>query len=213
MDSFNILKRNFLKILVFILIITVLCTCDPLNGFDNGWYPEELEVINYAKGTVVPKPQSQSPTRHKFSLLPGNFKFWITGRESDVLDKATKRYFKLTFPDHNIKTRDKGIEQITSLKITVVKDYTAQTLQSNESCKSLLLNKIITILNLILAFTWVIVIIKSYQTCGLQYYYNIIILQYYKKQIIRTIYKKRQDNFFLCIKNYRYNYVHDFQYC
>lgn len=108
-------------------------TGDPFAGH-NGWFPRELEVINYARGGVLPKPQQQEQTGEIFALNPSLFTYINMGKTSDVLGNATDRYMRLTFPDHHNKYNEK-FQLISSLIIVVEQDYTPQNVDTNETCK------------------------------------------------------------------------------
>lgn len=108
---------------------------DPLNLQRYGG-KQQILAEDYVKGSIWPKPQGQTPTGVKFSLLPKSFSFSIKGKSSDVLTDAVKRYMKLTFPDSGVTTKDDKLAEITSLEINVVNDYKPITLESDESCKS-----------------------------------------------------------------------------
>ena len=107
------------------------------------WKLEELQVEDYVKGSVWPKPQGETPNGEVYSLSPQNFKFIITGQSSDVLQDAISRYKKLTFPDSNDgdsscerkKAEAQGSSEITQLTVKVINKYENLTLESDESCK------------------------------------------------------------------------------
>lgn len=107
---------------------------DPLALGGLGWELEELQVEDYVKGSVWPKPQGESPNGAVYALTPQNFKFTIVGQTSDVLQQAVTRYKGLTFPD-NVTEAKENLSQITELKINVVNKYENLTLESDESCK------------------------------------------------------------------------------
>lgn len=106
---------------------------DPL-GLGLGWELHELQVEDYVKGSVWPKPQIESQTGAVFKLTPQNFKFDITGQSCDVLEEAIQRYKRLTFPD-NVGESKKNLSEITQLSIKVIDKYEKLTLESDESCK------------------------------------------------------------------------------
>ena len=111
------------------------------------WKLEELQVEDYVKGSVWPKPQGETPNGEVYSLSPQNFKFTITGQSSDVLQDAISRYKKLTFPDSDDgdssresscerkKAEAQGSSEITQLTVKVINKYENLTLESDESCK------------------------------------------------------------------------------
>ena len=111
------------------------------------WKLEELQVEDYVKGSVWPKPQGETPDGEVYSLSPQNFKFTITGQSSDVLQDAISRYKKLTFPDSDggdsscesscerKKAKAQGLSEITQLTVKVINKYENLTLESDESCK------------------------------------------------------------------------------
>ena len=106
---------------------------DPL-GLGLGWELHELQVEDYVKGSVWPKPQAESQTGAVFKLTPQNFKFEITGQSCDVLEDAIERYKHLTFPDSMGESK-KNLSEITQLSIKVIDKYEKLTLESDESCK------------------------------------------------------------------------------
>lgn len=106
---------------------------DPL-GLGLGWELHELQVEDYVKGSVWPKPQLESQTGAVFKLTPQNFKFVITGPSCDVLEEAIQRYKRLTFPD-NVGESKKNLSEITQLSIIVIDKYEKLTLESDESYK------------------------------------------------------------------------------
>jgi len=114
--------------------ITV-CSADPFQSGHLGWFPQELDVVNYARGSIFPKPQYQQPTRQLFTLDPNQFKFVNLGKNSDVLTIALNRYYNLTFPDQH-KKYNKNYGLITDLIITVESEYKSQSINTNETCKS-----------------------------------------------------------------------------
>ena len=107
---------------------------DPLALGGLGWELEELQVEDYVKGSVWPKPQGQMQNGALYSLSSEKFIFTITGQSSDVLEDAIERYKKLTFPDDFRKTK-RNLPQITQLEIKVMDQYENLTLESDESCK------------------------------------------------------------------------------
>ena len=107
---------------------------DPLAQGGLGWELEELQVEDYVKGSVWPKPQGETTNGAVYALSPENFKFTIVGQSSDVLVEAVKRYKELTFPDEVRETK-KNLAQITELSINVINKYENLTLESDESCK------------------------------------------------------------------------------
>lgn len=107
---------------------------DPLALGGLGWELEELQVEDYVKGSVWPKPQGESPNGAVYALTPQNFKFTIVGQTSDVLQQAVTRYKGLTFPE-NVSEAKENLSQITELKINVVNKYENLTLESDESYK------------------------------------------------------------------------------
>lgn len=106
---------------------------DPL-GLGLGWELHELQVEDYVKGSVWPKPQAESQTGAVFKLTPPSFKFEITGQSCDVLEDAIERYKHLTFPDSMGESK-KNLSEITQLSIKVIDKYEKLTLESDESCK------------------------------------------------------------------------------
>ncbi|XP_022792625.1 beta-hexosaminidase subunit beta-like [Stylophora pistillata] len=134
-----------LRLLTFLLLVAVVCLAsssfkrvarlsDPLAYGGLGWELQELQVEDYVKGSVWPKPQGETPSGAVYKLAPGNFQFSITGESSDVLQEAVKRYKVLTFPD-NVSESKKNFSQITKLTVDVLKDYENLTLDSDESYK------------------------------------------------------------------------------
>lgn len=107
---------------------------NPFMPGNLGWYPQELDVVNYVRGSMLPKPQSQQPAGTLLSLDPSQFTFLNVGKNNDVLSMAMDRYYNITFPDIH-KKYDKGYKLITNLLITVEKDHTAQTISTNETCE------------------------------------------------------------------------------
>lgn len=109
---------------------------DPLALGGLGWELHELQVEDYVKGSVWPKPQGQSPSFNGavFKLTPQDFKYAIAGESSDVLEGAIERYTHLTFPDNVGESKD-NLSQITQLSINVLSKYESLTLESDESCK------------------------------------------------------------------------------
>ncbi|XP_068722896.1 beta-hexosaminidase subunit beta-like [Montipora capricornis] len=105
---------------------------DPLALGGLGWELEELQVEDYVKGSVWPKPQGQKQNGALYSLSSEKFIFTITGQSSDVLEDAIERYKKLTFPDDFRKTK-RNLPQITQLEIKVMDKYENLTLESDES--------------------------------------------------------------------------------
>lgn len=105
------------------------------------WKLEELQVEDYVKGSVWPKPQGETPNGEVYSLSPQNFKFTITGQSSDVLQDAISRYKKLTFPDSDDgdsscerkNAEAQGSSEITQLTVKVINKYENLTLESDES--------------------------------------------------------------------------------
>ena len=120
---------------------------DPLaldyQDYLTGWKLEELQVEDYVKGSVWPKPQGETPNGEVYSLSPQNFKFTITGQSSDVLQDAISRYKKLTFPDSDDgdsscerkKAKAQGLSEITQLTVKVINKYENLTLETDESCE------------------------------------------------------------------------------
>ncbi|XP_031550510.1 beta-hexosaminidase subunit beta-like [Actinia tenebrosa] len=94
---------------------------------------QQILADDYVKGSIWPKPQGQTQTGVKFSLLPNSFSFSIKGKTSDVLTAAVKRYMNLTFPDFGVTKKDDKLAQITGLEINVVDDYKPMSLESDES--------------------------------------------------------------------------------
>ena len=128
---------------VLLLVLVALAACsvkrfprlsDPLALGGLGWELEELQVEDYVKGSVWPKPQRETPDGAVYSLTPKNFKFTITGQSSDVLEDAITRYKKLTFPE-NVNQTKKNLDEVTQLNINVINKYENLTLDSDESCK------------------------------------------------------------------------------
>ena len=115
---------------------------DPLALGGLGWELQELQVEDYVKGSVWPKPQGESPSGAIFKLTPQDFKFAIVGQTSDVLKDAIARYKDLTFPDsigqYKSRKGKKNLSEITQLAINVIDKYADLTLESDESCKYLL---------------------------------------------------------------------------
>lgn len=107
------------------------------------WKLEELQVEDYVKGSVWPKPQGETPNGEVYFLSPQNFKFTITGQSSDVLQDAISRYKQLTFPDSDggdsscerKKAKAQGSSEITQLTVKVINKYENLTLETDESCK------------------------------------------------------------------------------
>lgn len=113
---------------------------DPLGLGGLGWELDELQVEDYVKGSVWPKPQGETPNGEVYSLSPQNFKFTITGQSSDVLEDAISRYKQLTFPNsdsscmrNTAKAQDSS--GITQLTVKVINKYENLTLETDESCK------------------------------------------------------------------------------
>ena len=138
-DYFCIMLRSF----VCLLLVTVVCLASPSfkrvvrlsDPFGElGWELQELQVEDYVKGSVWPKPQGETPSGAVYKLTPENFQFSITGESSDVLKEAVERYKVLTFPD-NVSASKKNLSQITKLTVDVVDKYENLTLDSDESCK------------------------------------------------------------------------------
>ena len=135
-----------MKIMVraVILLSFVVFACNAVQRFPKlsdpfalgglGWELEELQVEDYVKGSVWPKPQGETQHGTVYSLSSETFKFSITAQSSDVLEDAIKRYKQLTFPEdfREIKT---NLPQITQLTIEVIDKYENLTLDSDESCK------------------------------------------------------------------------------
>lgn len=127
-----------------ILLSFVVFACNAVQRFPKlsdpfalgglGWELEELQVEDYVKGSVWPKPQGETQNGSVYSLSSETFKFSITAQSSDVLEDAIKRYKQLTFPEdfREIKT---NLPQITQLTIEVIDKYENLTLDSDESCK------------------------------------------------------------------------------
>ena len=107
---------------------------DPLALGGLGWELHELQVEDYVKGSVWPKPQGETPSGVVHKLTPQDFTFSITGESSDVLKDAVERYRHLTFPD-NVSEPKKNLSQITELTVRVTNKYENLTLDSDESCK------------------------------------------------------------------------------
>lgn len=107
---------------------------DPLALGGLGWELHELQVEDYVKGSVWPKPQGETPSGVVYKLTPQDFTFSITGESSDVLKNAVERYRHLTFPD-NVSEPKKNLSQITELTVRVTNKYENLTLDSDESCK------------------------------------------------------------------------------
>jgi hypothetical protein len=138
-------KVEMAEVSLLLVIFTLVCLTLPSNGTKPSLsdplnlqrWGGKLEVLSddYVKGSVWPKPQGQSPTGVKFSLLPRSFLFTINGKTSDVLTNAVKRYTNLTFPDFGVTKKDDALTQMTSLEIVVVDDYRPLSLESDESCK------------------------------------------------------------------------------
>jgi len=129
--------RVFLVLLLVALVSSSFHRVPKLSdpfGLGLGWELHELQVEDYVKGSVWPKPQVQSQTGAMFKLSPQNFKFEITGQSCDVLEEAIKRYKQLTFPD-NVSESKKNLSEITQLSIKVIDKYEKLTLESDESCK------------------------------------------------------------------------------
>lgn len=107
------------------------------------WKLEELQVEDYVKGSVWPKPQGETPNGEVYSLSPQTFKFTITGQSSDVLQDAISRYKQLTFPDSDDgdsscerkKAKAQGSSEIAQLTVKVINKYENLTLETDESCK------------------------------------------------------------------------------
>lgn len=127
-----------------ILLSFVVFACNAVQRFPKlsdpfalgglGWELEELQVEDYVKGSVWPKPQGETQNGSVYSLSSETFKFSITAQSSDVLEDAIKRYKQLTFPEdfREIKT---NLPQITQLTIEVIDKYENLTLDSDESYK------------------------------------------------------------------------------
>ena len=109
---------------------------DPLALGGLGWELEELQVEDYVKGSLWPKPQGETPNGAVYSLSPQNFKFTIVGQSSDVLEDAVARYKQLTFPDDVSETK-KDLSEITQLNINIINKYENLTLETDESCKQM----------------------------------------------------------------------------
>ena len=130
-----------LRVFLVFLLVTLACSSfhkgprlsDPL-GLGLGWELHELQVEDYVKGSVWPKPQAETQTGAVFKLTPQNFKFEITGQSCDVLEDAIERYKHLTFPDSMGESK-KNLSEITQLTIKVIDKYEKLTLESDESCK------------------------------------------------------------------------------
>ena len=134
-----------LRSLVFLVLVAVVVLAssslkrvprlsDPLALGGLGWELHELEVEDYVKGSVWPKPQGETPSGVVYKLTPQDFTFSITGESSDVLKNAVQRYRHLTFPD-NVSEPKKNLSQITELTVRVTNKYENLTLDSDESCK------------------------------------------------------------------------------
>lgn len=136
-----------LRVFLVLLLVSLACSSfqriarlsDPLGLGGLGWELQELEVEDYVKGSVWPKPQKESPSGTVFKLTPQDFKFAIVGQSSDVLEDAIARYKDLTFPDNVGKLKSKkgkkNLSEITQLAIKVIDKYEDLTLESDESCK------------------------------------------------------------------------------
>lgn len=130
------------RVVVVLSLFTFACSSvkrlprlsDPLAKGGLGWELEELQVQDYVKGSVWPKPQGETPNGAVYALSSENFKFTIVGQSSDVLEQAVTRYKGLTFPDDARETK-KNLAQITELSINVINKYENLTLESDESCK------------------------------------------------------------------------------
>ena len=130
------------RVVVVLSLFTFVCSSvkrfprlsDPLAQGGLGWELEELQVQDYVKGSVWPKPQGETPNGAVYALSPENFKFTIVGQSSDVLEQALIRYKGLTFPD-DVRETKKNLAQITELSINVINKYENLTLESDESCK------------------------------------------------------------------------------
>lgn len=130
-----------LRVFLVLLLVTLASSSfnrvprlsDPL-GLGLGWELHELQVEDYVKGSVWPKPQEEAQTGAVFKLAPQDFKFTITGQSCDVLEEAIERYKHLTFPD-NMGMSKKNLSEVTQLAIKVIDKYEKLTLESDESCK------------------------------------------------------------------------------
>ena len=103
-----------------------------------GWELQEIDVVDYVKGSVWPKPQALTQADGmEFSLDPSKFQFVSVGESSDVLTEALERYKKITFPlevNEPMGACSQGLQEISTLSVKVLKPYANLSLESDESC-------------------------------------------------------------------------------
>lgn len=86
---------------------------------------------DYVAGTVWPKPQQEARENTYYTLNPDQFAFKLTGKSSDVITEAIKRYQALTFPDKEAPAP--GLSLLSSLEVNVQYDYAPMDLTTDES--------------------------------------------------------------------------------
>lgn len=107
----------------------------PFEG-NLGWKLEEIDVADYVKGSVWPKPQQLTQADGVvFSLDPTKFQFVSVGESSDVLSAALLRYKHITFPLEVKAPPKETLQEIATLSVKVMKKYENLSLESDESCK------------------------------------------------------------------------------
>ena len=89
----------------------------------------------HAGTTLWPKPQSESPGSHTFTLTQASFALSPTGVTSDILTTAIDRYQYIIFGGATaapVSFTPSGA--VTSLQVNVKTDNTSLSLTTDESC-------------------------------------------------------------------------------
>ncbi|KAK6011766.1 hypothetical protein OSTOST_23138 [Ostertagia ostertagi] len=108
----------------------------------SAWYygrpdPGSSTHIFHFRGGVWPLPWTISYDTYNHTINPGQFHFVSKVGACDVIDKATDRYQKLTFPLFDPATYSDTAATLTTLSIAVAEGCTSAfpQMEMDESCE------------------------------------------------------------------------------
>jgi len=132
------MARQMLPVVILVILVAMetlaVRLSDPLGilGEAPGFHGDNVDTgRNYAQGQVLPKPQKES-RGDLLTLSPSHFEFVSTGKSSDILSAALKRYFSLTFPNMHVMP-DGKLPAVTTLAVNVKEDIKPMTFVMDES--------------------------------------------------------------------------------